>query len=63
MSIMTAGAAASVRTDIDEETEAGRRRGIPAAGDTRGIVMRVVHEVSQAAGVGVSRSTVCSRPC
>jgi hypothetical protein len=63
MSVMTAWAAASVRTDSAEETEEGRRRGIPAAGDTRGIVMPVAHEVSQAAGVGASRSTVCSRPC
>ena len=62
-SVMTAWAAASVRTDSDEETEEGRRRGFPAAADTRGIVMGVAHEVSQAAGVGASRSTVCSRPC
>ena len=63
MTVMTAWAAASVGTDIDEETEEGRRRGIPAAVDTRGIGMRVAHEVSQAAGAGASSSTVCSRPC
>ena len=63
MRVTTALTAALVRTDIDERTEEGRGRGIPATGATRGIVMRVVHEVSQAAGVGASRSTVCSRPC